>query len=269
MKTVLITGATDGIGRAAALELLRAGHRVLVHGRNPEKLDAVRRDFATQADDGSIETFCADMSDLKQVAVLAQEVSEKHSTLDVLINNAGVLKHSSPVTSGGLDVRFVVNTLAPALLADLLQDRLGTRGRVISLSSAAQAPVSLEALAGAQALSDSNAYAQSKLALTMWSTAKAAQNPAGPVFVAVNPGSLLGTNMVKEGYGMQGKDISIGSGILLRAALDDEFAHASGQYFDNDRGKFADPHPDALDPAKSSVVVAKINDLLDEVKSRA
>ncbi|MEM6484749.1 MAG: SDR family NAD(P)-dependent oxidoreductase [Pseudomonadota bacterium] len=265
MKTILITGATDGIGRAAALELLQAGHRVLVHGRSSEKLEAVRLEFAAQIDGGDVETFRADMSDLKQVAALAQEISEKHSKLDVLINNAGVLKHPSPITSAGLDVRFVVNTLAPALLADRLQDRLGAGGRVISLSSAAQAPVSLEALSGAQALSDSNAYAQSKLALTMWSAAKAAQNPTGPVFVAVNPGSLLGTNMVKEGYGMEGKDIGIGSGILLRAALSDEFAHASGQYFDNDRGKFADPHPDALNPAKSSAVVVKINDLLNDL----
>jgi hypothetical protein len=76
--------------------------------------------------------------------------------------------------------------------------------------------------------------------------------------VAVNPGSLLASKMVREGFGMAGKDINIGADILLRAALSDEFAQASGQYFDNDSGRFAPPHRDALDDAKVAEVVAAI-----------
>ncbi|MCB1800010.1 MAG: oxidoreductase, partial [Gammaproteobacteria bacterium] len=85
------------------------------------------------------------------------------------------------------------------------------------------------------------------------------------VFVAVNPGSLLATKMVKEGFGMDGNDIRIGSDILIRAALSDEFAEASGLYFDNDKGRFASPHPDALDLQKCKDVVRVIEEVLAEM----
>lgn len=79
------------------------------------------------------------------------------------------------------------------------------------------------------------------------------------VTVAVNPGSLLATNMVREGLGVAGSDVGIGADILCRAALSQEFADASGQYFDNDSGRFAAPHRDAADPVKVAAVVAAID----------
>ena len=91
------------------------------------------------------------------------------------------------------------------------------------------------------------AYAQSKLAITIWSAELAREMPDGPVFVAVNPGSLLATKMVKEGFGIDGKDLNIGADILVTASLSDAFATASGQYFDNDSGVFAAPHAAAAD----------------------
>ena len=83
--------------------------------------------------------------------------------------------------------------------------------------------------------------------------------------VSVNPGSLLATKMVKEGFGMAGSDMSIGVDILVRAALADEFANASGQYFDNDAGRFASPHPDALDPKTTKAVVLEIERLVRQL----
>jgi NAD(P)-dependent dehydrogenase (short-subunit alcohol dehydrogenase family) len=106
------------------------------------------------------------------------------------------------------------------------------------------------------------AYAQSKLALTIWSREMALAQKDGPVIVAVNPGSMLGSKMVKEGFGVAGGDIRIGADILTRAALGDEFAEASGLYFDNDSGQFASPHPDALDRHKSQEVVRVIETVL-------
>ena len=84
----------------------------------------------------------------------------------------------------------------------------------------------------------------------------------GPVVIAVNPGSMLGTKMVKEGFGVAGGDIRIGAEILTRTALADEFDTASGQYFDNDSGQFASPHPDALNPQKSEKIVRAIEAIL-------
>jgi NAD(P)-dependent dehydrogenase (short-subunit alcohol dehydrogenase family) len=135
-------------------------------------------------------------------------------------------------------------------------------GRVINVSSAAQAPINLKALAGEARLADMEAYAQSKLALTIWSRELAKKLPDGPVVVAVNPGSLLASKMVKEGFGVAGNDLSIGADILDRAALSDEFASASGKYFDNDAGRFAEPHSYALDPQKSEEVMSVIEDVL-------
>ena len=135
-------------------------------------------------------------------------------------------------------------------------------GRIVNLSSAAQAPVNLDALAGKARLADMEAYSQSKLAITMWSRIMAEDLAEGPLVVSVNPGSLLATNMVKDGFGIAGNDIGIGSGILHRAALSDEFEGKLGAYFDNDSGDFGPPHPDAMDDMKAKAVVAGIEAVL-------
>ncbi len=263
-KTILLTGATDGIGLATAKMLLEQGHHLLLHGRNAQKLADVASDLSTMIDNASIETYVADLSNFSDVKKLAAEVIEQHKSIDVLINNAGVLKTSHVTTSVGLDVRFVVNTLAPYLLTRLLLPLMNSDGRIVNLSSAAQAPVNLDALAGKIQLDDMGAYSQSKLAITMWSKIMAQELTKGPLVVAVNPGSLLASKMVKEGFGVAGHDIDIGADILSRAALSDEFANASGQYFDNDSGQFAPPHQDALDQRKSEEVVKAIKKQLEQ-----
>ncbi len=110
-KTILITGSTDGIGLETAKRLLAKGHRVLLHGRNASKLEKVAQSLASK---GEIESYVADLSDMKAVAGLAEAITDQHDQLDVLINNAGVLRVSNPLTKDGLDVRFVVNTIAPS-----------------------------------------------------------------------------------------------------------------------------------------------------------
>ena len=257
-KTILITGSTDGIGLETAKILLQEGHRVLLHGRNSGKLDAVASELSSL---GTVESYLADLSNLNEVIELANAIKAKHHTLDVLINNAGVLKTANPLTNDGFDIRFIVNTIAPYLLMKELLPLLGEYGRVLNLSSAAQAPVDLDALAGKVGpLADMEAYSQNKLAITMWSQAMA--NEIKPVIIAVNPGSLLASKMVKEGFGVAGGDLGIGVDILMRAALSDEFAEARGKYFDNDSRRFAAPHPDGLNEAKCRQVVEAIEDVL-------
>lgn len=268
-KTILITGATDGIGLATAKMLVSKGHNVLLHGRNSTKLEAAKKSLSALSGKGDVDSYKADLSRMADVESLAQAVSEKHTRLDVLINNAGVYNTSDPVTPDGLDVRFVVNAIAPYLLTQRLLPLLSTTSRVVNLSSAAQSPVNPQALAGQVSLSDGAAYAQSKLALTMWSRCLAlALKGDGPAIIAVNPGSLLGSKMVKEAFGIAGGDIRIGAEILTRAALTDEFTAASGQYFDNDKGQFAPPHPDALDEQKNQEIVRMIEAILSDLNSR-
>lgn len=250
-KTILITGSTDGIGFLTARMLADQGHRVLLHGRSAAKLDAAASEIG-----GSVLSFRADLSSLAETRALAGAVRAEVSQLDVLINNAGVLKTPAPVLSNGQDVRFVVNTLAPHVLTRALLPIIPDEGRVISLSSAAQAPVDLDALRGGARLADMSAYAQSKRALTLWSAACAQAHPDGPRFLAVNPGSLLASKMVKEGFGVAGNDLRIGADILCRLALEAGFDGDSGKYWDNDAGRFA-----PLDMAQAGDVLKVIEEL--------
>lgn len=259
MKTILITGSTDGIGKEAAKLIASQGHLVLLHGRNAEKLVSVKQEFKDMG--CKVESYLADLSNFDDVKDLAKQIRKNHQKLDVLINNAGVFKVPESSTKYGIDVRFVVNTIAPYILTNQLLDIMDESSRVINLSSAAQATIDLDTFSGAEIEhSDMDFYSQSKLAITMWSRdmADKLQNK-GPVVIAVNPGSMLATNMVKQAFGVEGKDVGIGANILARAALDPDFADASGRYFDNDSGQFADPHPDALDNKKVDAVMQAIN----------
>ena len=267
MKTILLTGATDGIGLETAKLLVAAGHHVLMHGRNAKKLKAAQKALLANGGAGRIDTYKADLGSMKDVGALAKSVVKDHSKLDVLINNAGVFKTNDPITKDGLDVRFAVNALAPYLLTQELLPLLGDGSRIINVSSAAQAPVNLSVLSGRQRASDMEAYSQSKLAITSWSHTMGEQykkKGSGPMVLAVNPGSLLGSKMVKEGFGIPGKDLGIGADILYRAALDDEFANAGGLYYDNDKQRLNKPHPDALNPRLSAQLVQAIEELLAE-----
>ena len=265
-KTILITGATDGIGLETSKALVGLGHKLLLHGRNPAKLESVSKALSSLTAGADTEYYVADLSDMAEVKALAKAVAEKHAKIDVLINNAGVYSAPKPITKDGLDVRFAVNTIAPYLLTKRLLPLIESSGRVINLSSAAQAPVDPEALVGRVKLSDGAAYAQSKLAITMWSRSMALSlSDDGPVIIAVNPRSMLGSKMVKEAYGVAGGDLRIGADILCRAALSDEFADASGRYFDNDTGQFASPHPDALNSQKCEEIVRVVEAVLAEI----
>ena len=265
-KTILITGSTDGIGLQTAKALILKGHNVLIHGRNESKLNKAKEILSKLSDNKEIKSYLADLSDINDVLNLAKKIKEENTKLDVLINNAGIYKTPHSITKDNLDIRFVVNTIAPYLLIKELLPLFNLSSRVINLSSAAQAPVSLHALRGKEKLSDSEAYAQSKLALTMWNyyLSHLLKENIG-VLVAINPASFLGSKMVKEAYGTSGKDINIGVDILSRAALNDEFKDASGKYFDNDIGRFSMPYPDALDMKKCEKLVDTIDEILKTI----
>ena len=268
-KTILLTGATDGIGFETAKMLAQGGHTLLLHGRSTQKLEATAKAVSEVSGAGHVQTYRADLSDLSEVAEMAELIARDHSSVDVLINNAGVFVLPNALTKEGYDMRFIVNTIAPYVLTKCLLPLMDESSRVVNLSSAAQPPVDLEALSGNRALSDGEAYAQSKLAITMWSFELAMRlAPSGPTIVAVNPASFLGSKMVKEAYGRKGHDLSIGADILVRAALSEEFGSANGQYFDNDRGQFSTPHPDALSSEKNQRLVTAIEQIIADLDRR-
>ncbi|MEM9821259.1 MAG: SDR family NAD(P)-dependent oxidoreductase [Bacteroidota bacterium] len=262
-KTILITGSTDGIGKLAAQKLAAAGHRVYLHGRSQEKLLKVIDEIRSASNNENVNGFTADFSDLTAVRQMAKTVKAELGQLDVLINNAGVFKSSSVLNSEGYDLRFVVNYFAPYLLTTELLSLLekSEAARLINLSSAAQDTVVMDALLGKTQLPAQTTYAQSKLALTMWSF-HLAQTLPKLLVIPVNPGSLLNTNMVREAYGRYWSSADKGAEILIQLAVDETYAGRSGQYFDNDKGSFGRAHPDAYDSAKIEELIRTSAQLL-------
>ena len=216
------------------------------------------------SDNPNVKGFVADFSDLEAVKQMGEQIINEVPKIDVLINNAGVFKSAVSQNEEGLDIRFVVNYLAPYLLTHMLLPLLerGSETRILNLSSAAQAPVSLEALMGKSQLTTQEAYAQSKLALTMWSfhLAKTLEDIS---VIAVNPGSLLNTNMVKEAYGHHWASADKGADILCKLAVATVYSGVTGQYFDNDQGSFGQPHTDANKQAKVDQLIVTTNTMIN------
>ena len=251
-KTILITGATDGIGLLAAKKLSSLDSQILIHGRNKDKLISISKQL------NNADLYVADFSNMEAVVKMSETILLEHKCIDVLINNAGILKTNNTKTIQNRDIRFDVNTLAPYILTNNLLPIIPNTGRVLNISSAAQSPIDITSMSCFTQMDDMTAYAQSKLAITIWTKEMARKHPTGPVFISINPGSLLATKMVKEGFGIEGKNINIGADILVKAAIDDEFLNNSGGYYNNDIGSFSSPHQLANDKSYCEKLMAKI-----------
>jgi NAD(P)-dependent dehydrogenase (short-subunit alcohol dehydrogenase family) len=131
---VLLTGATRGIGRAAAVELAREGAEVALVGREPERVRAVAREMQAAGASAPVHEHVVDLMLMSEVRRLAEEVGERYEQVDVLANNAGALFASRGLTAEGLERTFALNHLAPFLLTNLLRDRL-RGGRVVTTAS--------------------------------------------------------------------------------------------------------------------------------------
>lgn len=266
-KIILITGSTDGIGKLAAIKLAKDEYQLILHGRNQEKLNAVIEKVKKASKNENISGYVADFSDLSEVREMAMTIISEVPRIDVLINNAGVFKSQNLVNQEGMDLRYAVNYFAPYVLTKSLLPLIkkGKNARIINLSSAAQSPVSYEVLSGKEQQTNPATYAQSKLALTMWSFHLAAtlQNIA---VIPVNPGSLLDTNMVKEGYGYSWSSADKGANIIYDLAISPAYDGITGKYFDNDKGDvkgdFGDAHRDAYDTVKIEKLIAATESML-------
>jgi NAD(P)-dependent dehydrogenase (short-subunit alcohol dehydrogenase family) len=164
MTLVLLTGATRGIGRAAAVELARDGAEVALVGRDPERVAAVAREARAAGGDAPVHEHVADLMLMADVRALAQEVRERYDHIDVLANNAGALFASRRETSEGFEQTFALNHLAPFLLTNLLRDRL-SGGRVVTTASDAHKTglLDLDDLQSERSYSAMRVYGTSKL----------------------------------------------------------------------------------------------------------
>ena len=235
-QTILVTGATDGLGRALAGELAARGATVLVHGRSGERVDDVVREFG-----GGARGYVADFSSLGQVRALAGAVERDHRRLDLLVNNAGI--GSGPRGSGrevsedGYELRFAVNYFASFLLTNLLLPllRRSAPARIVNVSSAGQAPIDFDDVMLERGYSGMRAYAQSKLAQILFTFELAERlraEGAGVTVNALHPATLMNTKMVDESYGYTLSTIEDGVEAVLRLAISPDLDGVTGRYFD-------------------------------------
>ena len=203
-KTVLVTGANAGIGRATATELARMGARVLMACRSAERGAEAQAAVVAEVPGASTELLIADLSSGEGVRALAAQTLQHTDRLDVLVNNAGVFTPSYIPTAGGLETQFAVNHLAPFLLTHLLRDLLvkSAPARVVTVSSEAhkRGQIRWDDLQGERKYSGLQAYTQSKLANLLFNRELARRlGGTGVTANALHPG-VIGTRLLFTGF---------------------------------------------------------------------
>ena len=219
MTTVLVTGATDGLGRVVARDLAGRGMDVLVHGRSGERAAAVAEET------GAAGVHVADFSSLTDVRRLADELPH----LDVLVNNAGLISEERVVTGDGVELTFQVNHLAPFLLTTRLIERDPPR-RVVHVASVGQERPDFEDLMLEHGYDEWRAYRQSKLAQIMFSIECARRRP-DVESVALHPATFMDTKIVRSRVGTPASTVQEGADATVRLAAKLDL-DVQGRYFD-------------------------------------
>jgi len=250
---VLVTGATDGIGRETALELARQGARVLVHGRNLRRIEQTCEAIVALGRTPLPAPVQADFSSLSDVRSMVRELAGRRACIDVLVNNAGVYMKERQTSADGFEMTFAVNHLAPFLLTHLLLDGEVGRSlrRIVNVSSVAhlRGRLDLDDLGRTHARFDPyGAYAASKLANVLFTVELARRlGPRGITVNALHPG-VVSTKLLTEGFEMHGPDsLTRGAATSVKLALAGDLGDVTGRYFVH--GKETQMNPIAADRA--------------------
>jgi NAD(P)-dependent dehydrogenase (short-subunit alcohol dehydrogenase family) len=238
-QTILVTGATDGLGRALARELAARGATVLLHGRTKARLEDTRREIVEATGSDRLRTYLADLASLEQVRRLGREVAGDQERLDVLVNNAGIGGDGPRQQSAdGLELRFAVNYLAPFLLTELLLPllRRSVPARIVNVASVGQVPIDFDDVMLERGYDALRAYRQSKLAQIMFTFELAerlrAAGESGVTVNALHPATLMDTKMAFETFGYAMSTVEAGVEATLRLVVAPELEGVSGRYFD-------------------------------------
>jgi NAD(P)-dependent dehydrogenase (short-subunit alcohol dehydrogenase family) len=253
-QTILITGATDGLGRALARELAAAGANLLIHGRDEERGRETLAELGAQDAGGEVSWLRADLASLDEVRELARSVSEQCERLDVLVNNAGI---GTTLPGGGqrmqsrdgYELRFAVNYLSGYLLTRSLTALLerSAPARVVNVSSAGQAAIDFDDVMLQRRYDGVQAYCQSKLAQIMFTFDLAREFDAGVLAAtALHPATYMPTKMVRAAGVEPASSLEQGVQATLRLVADPLLEGVSGAYFNGLTR--TSPHPQADDP---------------------
>jgi NAD(P)-dependent dehydrogenase (short-subunit alcohol dehydrogenase family) len=241
--TILVTGATDGLGKRVARELAAKGTTVLLHGRSPERLEATLEELRGQTSSQKVGSYLADLSSLAAVCDLADRILSEYDRLDVLVNNAGIIVQERKESEDGYELTFAVNYLSHFLLTSLLLPLLkgSAPARVVNVASAGQSPIDFDDPMLERGYDAMRAYSTSKLAQIMFTFELAERLSGTGVSVnALHPASLMDTKMVQDTFGYTMSTVEEGTEAVVRLAASPELEGVTGRYFDGTREARAD-----------------------------
>src|SRR5271154_2054672 len=233
-KTALITGSTDGVGRYVAERLAAQGWRVIVHGRDRTRGEAVIERITQQG--GEARFLGADLASLAEVRSLADAVQRDGDDLDALVNNAGIGTSGSKreLSADGFELRFAVNYLAGFLLTRLLLPMLESRksARIVNVSSAGQQAIDFSDVMLTRGYSGVRAYCQSKLAQILFTFDLANELAERDVTVnCLHPATYMDTTMVRLSGVKPMSTVEQGGAAILELVESSALAGRSGLYF--------------------------------------
>ena len=233
--TILVTGATDGLGKRVAFELAARGATVLLHGRSRERLEATLGEAREETGSEKLGSYLADLASLGEVRALAEQVLAEQDRLEVLINNAGVIVGERRESEDGYELTFAVNYLAHFLLTSQLLPLLrdSAPARIVNVASAGQSPVDFSDVMLERGYDAMRAYTRSKLAQIMFTFELAERlSGTGVTVNALHPASLMDTKMVYETFGYTMSTVQQGADAAVRLAVSPGLEEVTGRYFD-------------------------------------
>lgn len=214
MKTILVTGATDGIGKVVAALLLEKGHQVIVHGRDRSRADQTVSELSLVFPESHVQTLVADFSDLSNIDQMISDMEMRGLVPDVLLNNAAVFQSDHEILPNGIEKTFMVNYLAPYYLTRKLIPILkqNPNPRIVNVSSIAQTgTVDFNNLMGQKKYDGYEAYALSKLFNVMFTyQLHRLYGADGLQSICLHPG-VINTKLLRLGWGAGGDEVLIGA----------------------------------------------------------
>lgn len=233
--SIMITGSTDGLGRAVALELAPLGCKLILHGRNEEKLHILTDEISNLGNPHSI-YYISDFSSLDTVNKMADKILSDKVKIDVLINNAGIYtiggNTERAFSKDGIEMRFAVNYVSHVLLTEKLLPIINRGGRILNISSIGQEDIDFDDIMMDKNYNVSRAYCQSKLAQIMYTFDLAHRLKERSISVnALHPSTYMNTTMVLIHHGKTESKIEDGVKAVMNLTVNESNEGITGQYF--------------------------------------